>query len=313
MANVVDGAEKFRGSMVALVTPHNRDGSIDYGSMRNLIDWQIAGGTDVIVPCGTTGESATLSPREHDLIIERVVEHVNGRVPVLAGTGSNNTREAIARTAHARKVGADGALVIEPYYNKPPEEFVVEEYFGPIAKKNQGFPLAAYHVPGRTQGKLSIASVIKLAEMPEYIGIKEASGDMARACEIVHHCGDDLALFSGEDALNFAMYCIGGKGAISVTANAAPNLVARVWDCFSAGKIAKARECQDEILPLNKVMFEGYGNPGCVKTALYLMARIQPYARAPIGLAHGKTVANIANALASFRITTPNYNGNPTS
>jgi 4-hydroxy-tetrahydrodipicolinate synthase len=301
MANVVDGAEKFQGAMVASVTPFNRNGSVDYPALEELIEFFVCKGIDAIVPCGTTGESSGMSHEVHGRVIEKVVEYSNGRVPVLAGTGSNITKEAVRRTKHARDAGADGALIVEPYYNRPQERNVVGLYYQPIAQEVPGFPLIAYHVPSRTGGRFSVYTPLQLARIPEFVGIKFANSDLNLAREIMSKVYDDLMLFSGEDALNLDFYRMGAKGAISVTANVVPDLVADVYRMYSSGNYQGAEFLQSKLQELNTAMFVA-GNPDSVKTALHMMGMIKPYAIAPVGFAEGEKKDTIREALERMEI-----------
>jgi len=269
---------KFEGSMVAVVTPF-KDGRLDEEAFRNLIEWHIASGTDVIVPCGTTGESATLTHEEHDRVIEMTVEFANGRVPVLAGTGSNSTSEAIRLTKHAKEAGADGALLITPYYNKPTQQGLYEHYKA-IAEA-VGFPMILYNVPGRTGLNMLPETVARLSEIDVIVGVKEATGSLRQASEIIALCNDSFAVLSGDDFINFPLLAVGGKGMISVTANVVPQDLASLYDAWAAGDVAKARELHYKTLPLHTAMFYET-NPIPVKTALYKMGKVGPEFRLPL-------------------------------
>ncbi len=269
---------KFKGSMVAIVTPF-REGRLDEETFRNLIEWHIASGTDVIVPCGTTGESATLSHEEHDRVIEMAVEVVNGRVPVLAGTGSNSTAEAIRLTKHAKEAGADGALLITPYYNKPTQQGLYEHYEA-IAKAVE-FPMVLYNVPGRTGINMLPETVARLSRIDVIVGVKEATGSLRQASEIIALCDDSFAVISGDDFINFPVLAVGGKGMISVTANIVPADLAALYDAWEAGDIEKARELHYKTLPLHTAMFYET-NPIPVKTALHKMGKIALEFRLPL-------------------------------
>ena len=269
---------KFEGSMVAIVTPF-KDGRLDEEAFRNLIEWHIESGTDVIVPCGTTGESATLSFEEHDRVIELAVEAVNGRVPVMAGTGSNNTAEAIRLTRDAKEAGADGALLITPYYNKPTQQGLYEHYEA-IAKAVE-FPMVLYNVPGRTGVNMLPETVARLSKIDVIVGVKEATGSLRQASEIIALCDDDFAVISGDDFINFPLLAVGGKGMISVTANVVPGDLAALYDAWKAGDIAKARELHYKTLPLHQAMFYET-NPIPVKTALAKMGKIAHELRLPL-------------------------------
>lgn len=269
---------KFEGSMVAIVTPF-KDGRLDEEAFRNLIEWHIESGTDVIVPCGTTGESATLTHEEHDRVIEMTVEVVNGRVPVLAGTGSNSTAEAIRLTKHAKEAGADGALLITPYYNKPTQQGLYEHYEA-IAKAVE-FPMVLYNVPGRTGLNMLPETVGRLSKIDVIVGVKEATGSLRQASEIISLCEEDFAVISGDDFINFPLLAVGGKGMISVTANVVPGDLAALYDAWKAGDIAKARTLHYKTLPLHTAMFYET-NPIPVKTALAKMGKIELEFRLPL-------------------------------
>ncbi len=269
---------KFEGSMVAIVTPF-REGRLDEEAFRNLIEWHIESGTDVIVPCGTTGESATLSHEEHDRVIEMTVETVNGRVPVLAGTGSNSTAEAIRLTKHAKEAGADGALLITPYYNKPTQQGLYDHYEA-IAKAVE-FPMVLYNVPGRTGLNMLPQTVARLSKIDVIVGVKEATGSLRQASEIIALCDESFAVISGDDFINFPLLAVGGKGMISVTANVVPRDLAALYDAWAAGDVERARELHYKTLPLHTAMFYET-NPIPVKTALYKLGKIALEFRLPL-------------------------------
>jgi len=268
----------FEGSMVAIVTPF-KDGRLDEEAFKNLIEWHIESGTDVIVPCGTTGESATLSFEEHDRVIELTVETVNGRVPVMAGTGSNNTTEAIRLTRDAKAAGADGALLITPYYNKPTQQGLYEHYEA-IAKAVE-FPMVLYNVPGRTGVNMLPETVARLSKIDVVVGVKEATGSLRQVTEIIERCDEDFAVISGDDFINFPLLAVGGKGMISVTANVIPGDLAALYDAWKAGDIEKARQLHYKTLPLHRAMFYET-NPIPVKTALAKMGKIAHELRLPL-------------------------------
>jgi len=210
----------FKGSMVALVTPF-KDGKVDESKLKELVKFHIDNGTDALVPCGTTGESATLSSQEHKQVIEVVISAAGGKIPVIAGTGSNNTTEAIALTEHAKHAGANGALVISPYYNKPTQEGLYR-HFSAIASAVD-IPIVLYNIASRTAVNIEPATIARLAELDNVVAVKEASGNLSQMSQIVKLCGDKLTLISGDDALILPILAIGGKGVISVVANIAPN------------------------------------------------------------------------------------------
>ncbi|MBI5197505.1 MAG: 4-hydroxy-tetrahydrodipicolinate synthase [Nitrospirae bacterium] len=268
----------FKGSMVAIVTPF-KNGVVDEKAFGEMIEFQIASGTDGIIPCGTTGESATLTHEEHNRVIEFTVETAARRAVVLAGTGSNNTEEAVTLTRHAKKIGADGALLISPYYNKPTQEGLYRHY-KKIAE-SVDIPIVLYNVPGRTGVNILPATVARLADVPNIVAIKEASGSMAQVCEVFRLCGDRIGILSGEDAINFPILTAGGQGMISVTANVVPKKMAEMWDTFAAGNVQRSRDIHYKLMPLHDAMFIET-NPIPVKTALALMGRCSDEMRLPL-------------------------------
>ena len=244
----------FTGSMVAIITPFDREGRFDEETFRNLIDFQIENGTDVIVPCGTTGESATLNHAEHNRVIQTCIEHVNKRVPVLAGTGSNATNEAIELSQNAKKMGADGVLLITPYYNKPTQEGVYR-HFKAIAD-NVVIPQVLYNVPSRTGMNMAAATTIRLASHPNVVGIKEASGDLTLASQIIAEAGDQINVISGDDFLTLPMMACGGKGVISVTANISCQPKLKPWSAaINENRYDDARKMHLHLLNLHQAMF----------------------------------------------------------
>jgi 4-hydroxy-tetrahydrodipicolinate synthase len=268
----------FRGSIVAIVTPF-RNGKVDEEAFRDLIEFQIENGTSAIVPCGTTGESATLSMEEHNRAIDIAVEAVRKRVPVIAGTGGNSTREAIELTEHAKKTGADATLQVTPYYNKPTQEGLYQ-HFKAVAKEVP-LPQVLYNVPGRTSVNMLPATVARLAELPEVVAIKEASGDLGQMAEVVRLAGDNITLLSGDDNLTLPVLAIGGKGVVSVVANIAPRDTAQMIEAWESGRPGKAKELFYKLLPLSQAMFYET-NPIPVKTALELMGKIDGEMRLPL-------------------------------
>jgi len=268
----------FQGSMLAIITPF-KDGKVDEKAFRSLIDWQIENGTDVIVPCGTTGESATLSHAEHGRVIDITVEQVKGRVKVLAGTGSNSTDEAIHLTQHAKEAGVDGALLICPYYNKPTQEGLYR-HFEAVAKAVD-LPQVLYNIPGRTGVNMSVDTIERLAKLDRVVGIKEATGSLVQASEIIARCPEDFSVLSGEDALTWPLYSIGARGAISVTANLLPKLTSELWDQTEAGNLKRCRQIHQELLKMNEILFIET-NPIPVKTALAMMGRCEEEFRLPL-------------------------------
>ena len=268
----------FKGAMVALVTPF-KGVKVDEGGLRALIEFQIKNGTEGIVPCGTTGESATLSHEEHERVIEITIEAVARRVPVIAGTGSNNTIEAIRLTRHAEKAGADGALLITPYYNKPTQEGMYQHY-RKVAEETD-IPLVLYNVPGRTSVNLLPETIGRLAQIKNIVGIKEASGSLQQISDVIKLCPETFSVLSGDDFVTFPLLAVGGKGVISVTANVVPGDVANLCKSFERGDYAEARRLHYQLLSLNNAMFFET-NPIPVKTALGLMGKISPELRLPL-------------------------------
>jgi len=268
----------FKGSMVAIVTPFKK-GKVDEKALEKLIEWHIKEGTHGIVPCGTTGEASTLDYEEHYRVIEITVKVVNKRIPVIAGTGSNSTDEAIMITRKAEKLGADAALLVTPYYNKPTQEGLYRHY-KEVADKT-GLPLILYNVPGRTSVNLLPQTVARLAEHPRIVGIKEATGDMKQVSELIRLCGNQITVLSGDDFTNLPLLALGGKGAISVTANICPKDMAELFNAWERGDIALAREIHYRLEPLNKAMFIET-NPIPVKTALAMMGKIKEEFRLPL-------------------------------
>ncbi|MBX3324979.1 MAG: 4-hydroxy-tetrahydrodipicolinate synthase [Nitrospira sp.] len=268
----------FTGSLVAIVTPF-RKGKVDERALSELIEWQIANGTNGIVPCGTTGESATLSHDEHNRVIELTVEVVRRRVPVVAGTGSNSTDEAIALTKHAKQAGADAALLITPYYNKPTQEGLYRHYRA--VAEAVDLPLVLYNIPGRTGVNMLPATIARLSALPTIVGVKEGSGSVQQASDLVQMCGDRLTVLAGDDALTLPMMAVGGKGVITVTANITPAEMAGLVKAFTDGKIEEARRLHFKLSPLFAALFFET-NPIPVKEALGLMGKIDPELRLPL-------------------------------
>lgn len=268
----------FTGSLVAIVTPFRR-GKVDERALGDLIEWQIQQGTNGIVPCGTTGESATLTHEEHNRVIEFTVDVVNRRVPVIAGTGSNSTEEAIALTRHAKHAGADAALLITPYYNKPTQEGLYRHYKA-IAEAVD-LPLVLYNIPGRTGVNMLPSTIARLAAIRTIVGVKEGSGSVQQASDIVQMCGERLTVLAGDDALTLPMMAVGGKGVITVTANLVPADMAQLVDAFAKGRIDEARQLHFKLSPLFAALFYET-NPIPVKEALGLMGKIDPELRLPL-------------------------------
>lgn len=286
----------FEGSFVAIVTPL-QDGKVDEKSLRGLIEFQIANGTQGIVPCGTTGESATLTHEEHEKVIAITVDVCKGRVPVLAGTGSNSTAEAIRLTQAAQKAGADGSLLITPYYNKPTQEGLYN-HFTAIANETD-LPIILYNVPSRTSVNMLPTTVERLARIKNIIGIKEASGSLQQISEIIFLCGEGFTVLSGDDQLLWPILAVGGKGVISVTANILPEKVSRLCSLAADGKIDEARALHYELRKINDALFMET-NPIPVKTALWLMEKISPELRPPLSPLSDQNLQELKSILGEY-------------
>jgi 4-hydroxy-tetrahydrodipicolinate synthase len=268
----------LQGAITAIVTPF-KDGKFDEAAYRELIEFQIKGGIHGIVPCGTTGESATLSHEEHKRVVETCVDQVNKRVPVVAGTGSNNTAEALELTKHAEAAGADYALMITPYYNKPTQEGLYQ-HFKTIADQTR-IPIVVYNVPSRTSVNLLPETVARLAEFPNIVGIKEATGDLKQCAKVVELCKDKITVLSGDDFTVLPLLAIGGKGVISVVSNVTPPDMAGMCEAFFKGDLETARKLHYKMWPLMEAMFYET-NPTPAKTALHMMGKITGEVRQPL-------------------------------
>ncbi len=281
----------FEGSMVALVTPF-RSGKIDEKALKGLLDFQIKSRTDVIIPCGTTGESATMSHEEHRRVMSLVVDYVGGRVPVVCGAGSNNTGEALELIKHAKKIKADGVLVVTPYYNRPTQEGLYKHYEFLASKVD--IPFILYNVPGRTGVCMAPATVARLAKLPNVAAIKEAAGSLDQVDQIMDLC--DLTVISGDDPLTLPMMAVGARGVISVTANIAPHLVRELVHNCLEGDWQEARQIHRQMFHLSKALFIET-NPIPVKTALGLMGKIKPEFRLPLTAMSKENEKKLAEAL----------------
>ena len=268
----------FKGSFPALITPM-KDGSVDEDSFKSFVDWQINEGSDGVVPCGTTGESPTLSHEEHMQVTEMCVEVAKGRVPVIAGTGSNSTIEAIMLTQHAEKAGADAALVVTPYYNKPTQEGMYQ-HFKAIHDDTE-LPIIIYNIPGRSVVDISVNTMARLAELPNIIGVKDATQDLARPMLTRLAVKGDFCLLSGEDGTAVPFLAGGGNGCISVTANVAPRQCSDMQRAWREGDLDSCMELQDRLMPLHSALF-CETSPGPVKYAANLLGKCTPEARLPI-------------------------------
>lgn len=287
------------GSMVALVTPMHADGTVDWDSLAELVDWHVDQGTDGIVAVGTTGESATLGFREHDEVIERVVELVDRRVPVIAGTGGNATDEAIRLTRHAKRTGADACLLVCPYYNKPTQEGLYR-HFHAVAMAVD-IPQILYNVPARTGVDMLPETVQRLAEIDNVVALKEAKGSIERIHELIELCGDELMIFSGDDGTAMESMLVGAKGDISVTANVAPAMMHDMCAAAVAGDRERAETLDAKLQHLHTALFLE-PNPIPVKWALYEMGRIEPGIRLPMTPLDEKFHQPVRDALAAVGV-----------
>lgn len=269
----------LKGSLVALITPMNQDGSINYEQLRDLIDWHIENGTDGIVAVGTTGESATLPVEEHLAVIEATVKHVNKRIPVIAGTGANNTVEAIALSQAAEQAGADYTLSVVPYYNKPSQEGIYQ-HFKAIAEATS-IPMVIYNVPGRTVVSMSNDTILRLAEIPNIVGVKEASGKIGSNIELINSVPEGFAVLSGDDPTGLPFMLCGGHGVVTVAANVAPKLFADMCRAALEGDIATARRLNEQLIPIYNTMF-CEPSPAAPKWGLRLLGKCEPHVRLPL-------------------------------
>jgi 4-hydroxy-tetrahydrodipicolinate synthase len=288
----------FKGVITALVTPFRGD-AIDEEALRRLVDEQIRAGIDGFVPVGTTGESPTVTVEEHIRIIKIVVEETRKRVPVIAGTGANSTREAIELTREARAVGADGTLQVTPYYNRPTQDGLFR-HFKAIADAVP-LPMLVYNVPGRTACDLLPETMARLCEVPSVVGIKEATGSAQRAAQIISRVGDRMVVLSGDDATAFPLYALGAHGCISVVSNVAPAEMAAMWDAAVAGNWNKARELHYRVFPLSEGLFIE-ANPIPVKAALAMMGKITDEIRAPLYAMAGANREKVRKILADLKL-----------
>ncbi len=289
----------FKGSMVAIITPF-KNGKLDEETLRKLVNFHIENGTDGIIPCGTTGESATLSYEEHEKVIEIVVDEAKGKIPVIAGTGSNNTVEAVHLTKAAKDIGADAALVITPYYNKPTQEGLYYHYKKIADEVN--LPIIMYNVPGRTAVDMVPETIGKLAKLPNIAGIKDATGSMKVLTEILEQtANEDFCLLSGDDFVYFPFLAVGGDGVISVLANIHPKLTAKLYDSFVEGNIEEARKLHFQVNELSRAMFI-QTNPIPVKKAAALMGLVEDEIRLPLVSMEGSPLEKLKNVLKKYKL-----------
>jgi 4-hydroxy-tetrahydrodipicolinate synthase len=284
----------IKGSLVAIVSPMHDDGSLDFDAYRRLINWHVAEGTSAIVAVGTTGESPTVTPNEHGELIRVAVEAARGRVPVIAGTGGNSTAEAIELTRHAKQVGADATLQVVPYYNKPTQEGLYQ-HFRKIAE-TVDLPVVLYNVPSRTVADMSTETTLRLAQVPGIVGLKDATGDLARGAQLLKHLPPSFALYSGNDDSALALMLLGGHGVISVTANVAPRQMSEMCAAALAGDLKRARRLNAELLPVHFKLFVE-PNPVPVKWALARAGRIDGGIRLPLVPLSKQNEATVQGAL----------------
>ncbi|WP_137125257.1 4-hydroxy-tetrahydrodipicolinate synthase [Roseomonas sp. HF4] len=286
----------FRGSMVALITPMRADGSVDEKAFQDLVEWQIAEGTEGLIPVGTTGESPTLSHAEHKRVVEMCVATAKGRVPVIAGAGSNSTAEAIDFALHAKKAGADATLVVTPYYNKPTQEGMFLHFMA-IADAAD-IPMFVYNIPGRSVVDMSVETMARLAKHPNIVGVKDATANLVRPLHTKRACGADFIQLSGEDHTALAFNASGGTGCISVTANVAPRLCAEMQKAWREGRVAEATAIQDRLVPLHDALF-CETSPGPVKYAASLLGKGTDHCRLPLAPVADGTRARVRDAMVS--------------
>ncbi len=284
----------FKGSLVALITPMREDGSVDEKAYADFVEWQIKEGTHGIVPVGTTGESPTLSHDEHRRVVEIAVEVSNGRVPVIAGAGSNSTAEAIELTRHAKQAGADAALIVTPYYNKPTQEGMYLHYMA-IANAVD-LPIIIYNIPPRSVVDMSVETMARLAKHKNIVGVKDATANLVRPLHTRRACGDDFCQLSGEDHTALSFNAAGGVGCISVTANVAPRLCSDMQTAFMNGDLAGAMAIQNRLVPLHDALFSET-SPGPVKFAASLLGKTSEYCRLPLAPLMGPTRDRVRAAM----------------
>jgi 4-hydroxy-tetrahydrodipicolinate synthase len=285
----------FKGSLVALITPMREDGSVDEKAYAEFVDWQIKEGTHGIVPVGTTGESPTLSHDEHKRVVEIAVEVAKGRIPVIAGAGSNSTEEAIGLTRHAKEAGADAALIVTPYYNKPTQEGLFL-HFSAIAD-SVDLPIIIYNIPGRSVVNMSVETMARLAKHRNVVGVKDATADLSRPLHTTRTCGDDFCQLSGEDHTAVSFLAAGGHGCISVTANVAPRLCSEMHTAWMDGRTKDAMAIQNRLVPLHDALF-AETSPGPVKFAASLLGKTANRCRLPLAPPMGPTRDRVRAAMA---------------
>ncbi len=284
----------FKGSLVALITPMREDGAVDEKAYAEFVDWQIKEGTHAVVPVGTTGESPTLSHHEHRRVVEIAIEVAKGRIPVIAGAGSNSTEEAIALARHAKEAGADAALIVTPYYNKPTQEGMYL-HFTAIADAVD-LPIIIYNIPPRSVVDMSVETMARLAKHPNIIGVKDATANLTRPLHTRRACGEDFCQLSGEDHTALAFNVAGGVGCISVTANVAPRLCSEMQTAWMEGRVAEAVKIQNRLTPLHDALF-AETSPGPVKFAASLLGKTSERCRLPLAPLMGPTRERVKAAM----------------
>jgi 4-hydroxy-tetrahydrodipicolinate synthase len=287
--------EQFAGVTVALITPF-KHGEVDYAALRSLVDWHVEQGTDCLAPCGTTGESPTLDHDEHERVVATVVEQARGRIKVMAGTGSNSTREAIRLTKFAQSVGADGALMVGPYYNKPSQEGYYR-HFAAVAEVCD-LPIVLYNIPGRTGSNMLPETIARMAEIPNIVAIKEATGSLDQASHIASLC--NLTLLSGDDSLTLPLLSIGGRGVVSVVGNIVPRDLKALVKAFDAGKTAEALAWHKKLFPLSRDLLSVSTNPIPLKAAMKLLGRDTGELRLPLCPLDAASEAKVASTLRAY-------------
>ncbi len=290
----------FHGSIVALLTPF-KGGKVDEAAFQSFVEWQVAQGTHGLVPCGTTGESPTLSHEEHNRVVELCIEAAGGKVPVMAGSGSNSTDEAIALTRHAKKAGAQAALVVTPYYNKPSQEGLYQHF--KAIHDAADFPIFIYNIPGRSVVDMSVATMARLAKLPNIIGVKDATADLSRPSRLLAEVGSDFIQLSGEDATAMAFNAQGGVGCISVTANVAPALCSSMQTAWAKGDLTEAFRLRDVLTPLHDAMFVET-SPAPVKFAASLLGLATDEVRLPLVPASDSARASVRAAMTTAGLLT---------
>jgi 4-hydroxy-tetrahydrodipicolinate synthase len=289
--------KRFQGTGTAMITPFKSDGSVDEKALRRFVDFQIDGGVDMLLPCGTTGEGATLDENETDRVVQIVIEQSRQRVPVIVGAGSNSTAKAIQMTKRAKRLGADGVLSVGPYYNKPTQQGYYE-HFKAISDADD-IPVIVYNVPGRTGGNIEAKTMLRLAEIPNIVAVKEASGNLGQIMDIIRDAPSEFRVLSGDDALALAIVAVGGDGVVSVVSNETPAMMSAMIDAALQGNVDKARELHYKLLPLMNVNFIE-SNPIPAKAALAMMGLIEENYRLPlvrIAPANREKVAKVVEEL----------------